>query len=160
MSVDHNIAIRCTINGIERALEVGAGETLLRALRRRLFLTGTKEGCLEGECGACTVLLDGVPVDSCILAAAAVDGREVRTVEGLADREEMNPLQRAFLEQGAVQCGFCTPGILMTLTALLERHPTPSEVQIESALAGNLCRCTGYRQIIDAVLAATAEQAS
>jgi len=154
MTVDRPVAVACTVNGREQRLEVAAGETLLGVLRERLRLTGTKEGCLEGECGACTVLLDGLPVASCLVAAAAVDGQCIRTVEGLATAERLHPLQQAFLDHGAVQCGFCTPGLLMTLTALIERRPSPSRPEIEAALAGNICRCTGYRQIIDAVLAA------
>jgi len=157
MTYDQAIAVTCTVNGVERALEVGPGETLLQTLRERLWLMGTKEGCIEGECGACTVLIDGLPVDSCIQAAAAVDGREIRTVEGLSDGERLNPIQQAFLNHAAVQCGFCIPGVLVTLTALLDRQPSPSLKQVETALAGNLCRCTGYRQMIDAAMAASKE---
>ncbi|MDP7547034.1 MAG: (2Fe-2S)-binding protein [Alphaproteobacteria bacterium] len=153
MTADQPVTIRCTVNGEEYELEVGPGETLLQTLRERLRLTGTKEGCDEGECGACTVLLDGQPIDSCILAAASADNREIRTVEGLSDGERLSPLQQALLDHAAVQCGFCTPGILMTLTALLEQQRSPSSEEVETALAGNLCRCTGYRQIIDAVMA-------
>lgn len=160
MTVDQPVAIRCTVNGEVCALEVGPGETLLQTLRNRLMLTGTKEGCLEGECGACTVLIDGLPVDSCIQAAAAVDGREIRTIESLSEGDRMSPLQQAFLDHAAVQCGFCIPGMLMTLTALLERRPSPTPEEVETALAGNTCRCTGYRQMVDAVLAvARGEQA-
>ncbi len=154
MTVDQPVSITCTVNGEEQALQVGAGETLLQTLRQRLCLTGTKEGCLEGECGACTVLIDGVPVDSCIQSAAAVDGREIRTIEGLSNGERLSPLQQAFLDHAAVQCGFCIPGMLMTLTALLEHQPTPSPGDVETALSGNTCRCTGYRQMVDAVMAA------
>jgi carbon-monoxide dehydrogenase small subunit len=154
MTADQAIAITCTANGGRHALEVGPGESLLQMLRDRLFLTGAKEGCLEGECGACTVLLDDVPVASCILAAAAVDGRGVRTIEGLSEGERLSPLQQAFLDHAAVQCGFCIPGMLMTLTALLEQRAAPSREEVEAALAGNLCRCTGYRQMIDAALTA------
>ncbi len=157
MTDDQPIAIKCTVNGVEREFEVGPGETLLQTLRERLLLMGTKEGCLEGECGACTVLIDGLPVDSCIQATAAVDGREIRTVEGLSDGERLNPIQQAFLDHAAVQCGFCIPGVLVTLTALLERQPSPTPRQVETALAGNLCRCTGYRQMIDAAMAASKE---
>jgi carbon-monoxide dehydrogenase small subunit len=153
MTADQSMTISCTINGAAHELQVEAGETLLHTLRERLWLTGTKEGCLEGECGACTVLVDDVPVDACIMASGAVDGRSVRTVEGLSDQDRLNPLQQALLDHAAVQCGFCTPGMLMTLTALLEQQPSPSPRDIETALAGNLCRCTGYRQIIDAVMA-------
>ena len=157
MTGDAVVAITCTVNGRARQLEVEAGETLLSVLRNRLSLMGTKEGCLEGECGACTVLIDGMPVDTCIQSAAALDGRDIRTVEGLADGDQLHPLQQAFLDHAAVQCGFCTPGILMTLTALLEQVPSPSPKQVEVALTGNICRCTGYRQMIDAVLTVAKE---
>jgi carbon-monoxide dehydrogenase small subunit len=159
MTIDRPVSISLTVNGTAHELEVGPAETLLETLRNRLWLTGTKEGCLEGECGACTVLVDDVPVDACILASATLNARTVRTVEGLADSDRLSPLQQAFVDHGAVQCGFCTPGMLMTLTALLEQQPSPSRRDVEAALAGNLCRCTGYGQIIDAVLAvAAAEQ--
>jgi carbon-monoxide dehydrogenase small subunit len=154
MTAEQPVAITCTVNGQTHELEVGPGETLLQTLRQRLWLTGTKESCLEGECGACTVLVDGVPVTSCIQSAAALDGRQIRTIEGLSDGDQLSPLQQAFLDHAAVQCGFCIPGILMTLTALLERRPSPSPEDVTAALAGNTCRCTGYRQIVDAALAA------
>jgi carbon-monoxide dehydrogenase small subunit len=141
------------VNGVPHRLDVEPAETLLATLRNRLALTGTKEGCVEGECGACTVLVDGQPVDSCILATAALEGRQVRTVEGLAANDLLGPLQRAFVDHGAVQCGFCTPGFLMTLTALLEWNPSPSPAEVRGALAGNICRCTGYRQMLTAVAA-------
>jgi aerobic-type carbon monoxide dehydrogenase small subunit (CoxS/CutS family) len=143
-----------TVNG--RPVEVAApGMTpLLSVLRGELHLRGSKLGCGEGRCGACTVLVDGEPVVSCLYPVALADGREVRTVESLAGPEEgLNPLQDAFLEHGAVQCGACTPGVLMALTALLERDASPDEAAIREALAGNVCRCTGYRKIIDATLA-------
>ncbi len=158
MTADQLVAVRCIVNGEAHELEVGAGETLLRTLRDRLWLRGTKEGCLEGECGACTVLVDDVPVDSCILATAAVDGRRIRTVEGLSGVDRLSPLQQAFLDHGAVQCGFCIPGILMTLTALREQQASPSPEEVEAALAGNICRCTGYRQMVDAVMAMAEEE--
>lgn len=146
------------VNGIARSIEVGSDETLLHALRERLHLTGTKEGCDEGECGACTVLVDGRPIDSCIYPALAAAGTEVRTVEGLAGPDgKLSPIQRAFVEKAAVQCGFCTPGFLMTLTALLEKESNPTEEQVEEAVAGNICRCTGYSAIRDAVRQAVAE---
>ncbi len=145
-----------TVNGQQRRIEASPDETLLGVLRDRLALTGTKEGCDEGECGACTVLVDGRPVDSCIMAAMAVDGADVLTVEGLAHGgDDLSSLQRAFIDTGGVQCGFCTPGFLVTLTALIDRNDSPSEPEIRQALAGNLCRCTGYSQIVDAVLLAT-----
>ena len=141
-----------TVNGVGRTLDVESDETLLHTLRERLFLTGTKEGCDEGECGACTVLIDGRPVDSCIYPALAASGAEVQTVESLvAPDGTLSPLQRAFVEKAAVQCGFCTPGFLMTLTALLEENPAPSREEVEEAVAGNICRCTGYSSIRAAV---------
>ena len=156
MTVETRVAVAFSVNGIAHRLEVDPGETLLRTLRDRLALTGTKDGCVEGECGACTVLVDGKPVDSCILATATLEGRRVRTVEGLSGDDALCPLQQAFVDHGAVQCGFCTPGFLMTLTALLEENPSPSPADVREALAGNICRCTGYRQMIDAVAAVTA----
>jgi carbon-monoxide dehydrogenase small subunit len=148
MQIDLNL----TVNGRARQVEVDAADTLLTMLRDRFGLLGTKEGCTEGECGACTVLLDGVPVDSCIYSAAAAEGREVRTVEGLAPPDQpLTPLQKAFVQNGAVQCGFCTPGFLMALTALLDENPAPDRETVKTALAGNICRCTGYRHILDAV---------
>lgn len=155
MSTETLVDVAVTVNGTTRRLSVHAAETLLQTLRERLGLTGTKEGCIEGECGACTVLVDGEPVDSCLLSTATVDGHHVRTVESLANGDELAPLQQAFLDHGAVQCGFCTPGFLMTLTALVEHQPNPTPTEIREALAGNICRCTGYRQMIDAVVAAT-----
>ena len=154
MTADHEpVPVSCTINGRAHRLEAAAGETLLDSLRNRFSLTGTKEGCLEGECGACTVLIDDQPVDSCLVLSAGLDDRHVRTIEGLADRDELSPLQRTFIEHSAVQCGFCTPGILMTLTALLEQNPSPTGNEVRTSLAGNICRCTGYGQIVDAVAA-------
>jgi carbon-monoxide dehydrogenase small subunit len=128
--------------------------TLLQLLRDKLALTGTKNGCEAGECGACTVLLDGEPVNSCMMLAVEADGREVFTVEGLAPEGQLSPLQEAFVQHNAVQCGFCTPGMLVTATALLQRNPHPSETEIKEALVGNLCRCTGYVRIIAAVQSA------
>lgn len=145
-----------SVNGREVEVTADGAETLLQVLRSRLDLTGTKEGCVEGECGACTVLVDGVPVDSCILPAHAVAGSDVLTVEGLADENgTLSPIQQAFIDNFSVQCGFCTPGFLMTLTALLEQDPDPDETSIRHAVSGNLCRCTGYSTIVDAVIAAT-----
>jgi carbon-monoxide dehydrogenase small subunit len=157
MTADARVALSLIVNGVARDIEVGAGETLLQTLRERLGLTGTKEGCVEGECGACTVLVDGRPVDSCILASASLEGREVRTVEGLSGGGPLGALQQAFVDYGAVQCGFCIPGFLMTLTALLDEDGSPSRSDVREALAGNLCRCTGYRQMLDAVAAVIGE---
>ena len=140
-----------TCNGAPVRLEADPAMRALDLLRDRLGLTGTKEGCGRGECGACTILLDGEAVNACLLYAAKLQGRSVRTVEGLARGGELHPLQRAFLEEGAVQCGFCTPGMLLSAEALLERIPRPSVPQIEEALSGNLCRCTGYAKIVRAV---------
>ena len=150
--------LELVVNGVGRSLEVEPDETLLQVLRERIGLTGTKEGCDEGECGACTVLVDGQPVDSCILPALTVGDAEVRTIEGLAPPDgDLSPLQRAFVERAAVQCGFCTPGFVMTLTALLEQVPDPTDEQVETAIAGNICRCTGYTAIRTAVRQAVAE---
>jgi len=147
------VDVTLTVNGRREQVEVGPAETLLGMLRERLRLTGTKEGCNEGECGACTVLVDGLPVDSCIYSAAATSGRSVETVEGLADDDLGRDLQAAFVAAGGVQCGFCTPGFLTTLVAVLRENPEPSEPELREALAGNICRCTGYSQILDAVAA-------
>ncbi len=144
------------VNGRTRIVTAAPDETLLHVLRETLHLTGTKQGCDEGECGACTVLVDGRPVDSCIFPAHAAAGSEVLTVEGLAGPDgRLSRIQQGFVDNFAVQCGFCTPGFLMTLTALLAEHPEPDPDQIRAALSGNLCRCTGYTAIVDAVMAAT-----
>ena len=142
-----------TVNGRQAEVEIDPSETLLAVLRDRLRLTGTKEGCNEGECGACTVLVDGLPLDSCIFSAGATSGRTVETVEGLTTDELGRDLQDAFVTAGGVQCGFCTPGFIATLVAVLREHPSPSEAEVRTALAGNICRCTGYSQILDAVAA-------
>ena len=143
--------ITLEVNGVAETAEVEVGQTLLRFLRDGLDLTGTKEGCNEGECGSCMVLLDGRPVNSCLVLAVEADGRAVTTVEGLSREGVLHPLQKAFLSQAAVQCGFCTPGMVLTAVALLSENPDPTEDDVRKALAGNLCRCTGYRQIVDAV---------
>ncbi len=131
--------------------------TLLEVLRDNLGLTGTKEGCSTGECGACTVLLDGAPVASCLILAMGAEGKEVTTIEGLAINDELHPVQKAFMAHGGVQCGFCTPGMLMSSVALLAQKRRPSEIEIRDALAGNLCRCTGYDKILRAVESAAEE---
>lgn len=142
-----------TVNGRPRELDVEVGTSLLTLLREHLHLSGAKEGCVEGECGACTVLVDGRPVDSCLYFAHAADGRAVTTIEGIGGPAgAMSSLQQALVAAGGVQCGFCTPGFVMTLTALLEENQAPTESEIRTALAGNICRCTGYSQIVDAVL--------
>jgi aerobic carbon-monoxide dehydrogenase small subunit len=148
--------IELTINGERReADDVWEGESLLYALRERLGLPGSKNACEQGECGSCTVYLDGTPVCSCLVAAGQAHGREVTTVEGLGSADELDPVQQAFLERGAVQCGFCTPGLIVSTHDLLQRNPSPSDPEIREALAGNLCRCTGYEKIMDAVRSAS-----
>ena len=144
--------VTCTVNGTEQQVDdVWEGESLLYVLRERMGLPGSKNACEQGECGSCTVYLDGLPVCSCLVAAGQAEGRSVGTVEGLADADALHPVQQAFLDAGAVQCGFCTPGMVVTAADLLERHPDPSDETIREALAGNLCRCTGYTKIVDAV---------
>jgi len=145
------------VNGIERELAVRPNATLLEVLRDDLQLTGAKEGCGEGACGGCTVLVDGQPLRSCLTLALEMEGREVTTVEGLARNGQLSPVQRAFVEHGAVQCGFCTPGMIISATALLAHNPDPSEEEVRQALSGNICRCTGYAKIVEAVLAAAQE---
>jgi carbon-monoxide dehydrogenase small subunit len=151
--------IELTINGSEVRLTVDPRRTLLQVLRDDLELTGTKEGCGTGECGACTVLLDNEPVRSCLLLAVDADGREVTTIEGLSREGEPHPIQLAFVDAGAVQCGFCTPGMVLASKALLDENPAPSEEEIRRALSGNLCRCTGYKKIVDAVQRAAGRRA-
>jgi aerobic-type carbon monoxide dehydrogenase small subunit (CoxS/CutS family) len=148
------IRIALTVNGEDRTVDVAPHHTLLEMLRDDLALTGTKECCLVGECGACTVLLDGQSVDSCLVLGVEADGAHVTTVEGLATSGRLDPLQQAFLDTGAAQCGFCIPGQLVSARALLARTPHPSRAEVEEGLAGNLCRCAGYEQIIEAVLLA------
>ncbi len=143
--------IHFVLNGKEIEVEVPQNWTLLRLLREKLRLTGTKEGCGIGECGACTVLLDGMPVNACLILVPKVEGRKVETVEGLGSGESLHPLQKSFIDHGAVQCGFCTPGMLMSSKALLDKNPHPSREEIKEAISGNLCRCTGYQQIIEAI---------
>jgi carbon-monoxide dehydrogenase small subunit len=141
-----------TVNGEQRtADDVWPGESLLYTLRERLGLPGTKNACEQGECGSCTVLLDGEPVCACLVAAGQAQGHDVVTVEGLAVEGQLHPVQQSFVDAGAVQCGFCTPGLVVTVAALLRDTPAPTDAQIREALAGNLCRCTGYEKIIDAV---------
>jgi carbon-monoxide dehydrogenase small subunit len=143
-----------TVNGEPYEVLVDSRTTLLQLLREHLGLTGTKEGCSEGECGACSVILNGRLVDSCLIFALEANGGQVETIEGLAAHGELHPVQKAFIECGGVQCGFCTPGMIMASKALLDHIPNPTEDQIRQALGGNLCRCTGYAKIIDAVQAA------
>jgi carbon-monoxide dehydrogenase small subunit len=146
--------IYVTVNGQDEQVVVPSNMTLMRMLRDSLALTGTKNGCSAGECGACTVLINGEPVNSCMVLAAECDGAEIVTVEGLAGDNQLDPIQDAMIAAGGVQCGFCTPGILISSRALLDRIPSPSEDEIREALVGNLCRCTGYVRIIESVKAA------
>jgi carbon-monoxide dehydrogenase small subunit len=146
--------IYVTVNGKDEQVVVPSNMTLMRMLRESLALTGTKNGCSAGECGACTVLINEEPVNSCMVLAAECDGAEIITVEGLAGDHQLDPIQDAIIEAGGVQCGFCTPGILISSRALLDRNPNPSDDEIREALVGNLCRCTGYVRIIESVKAA------
>jgi carbon-monoxide dehydrogenase small subunit len=145
------IKIEFTLNGTLTEVGVPPHWTLLKLLREKLGLTGTKEGCGIGECGACTVLLDGMPVNACLVLAPKVEGRKIETIESLGSRESLHPLQKSFIDHGAIQCGFCTPGILMSSKALLEKNSIPNREEIKEALSGHLCRCTGYHQIIEAI---------
>ena len=147
------VAATLAVNGVSYPVELEAGTSLLAAVRDVLGLTGAKEGCDDSECGACMMLLDGEPVNSCSYLALQAEGSEVTTVEGLARGDELSPLQAAFLEHGGVQCGFCTPGMLVSATALLAGNPSPTADEVRIALSGNLCRCTGYDGIVKAVLA-------
>jgi carbon-monoxide dehydrogenase small subunit len=145
------VKVALTVNGERREAEVWEGESLLFALRERLGLPGSKNACEQGECGSCSVLLDGQLVCSCLVLAAQAEGHDVVTVEGLGQDGRLHPVQEAFAETGAVQCGFCTPGLIVATADLLQRNPTPSEDELREALSGNLCRCTGYAKIFDAV---------
>jgi carbon-monoxide dehydrogenase small subunit len=146
-----HVKINTTINNRRYELSVSPNQTLLHFLREELGLTGTKCGCEIGECGACTVLLDGEAVNSCLVLVPQIDGKEVLTVEGLAKDGKLHPLQESFMNHDAIHCGFCTPGMLMSAKALLEKNPNPNEKEIRTAISGNLCRCTGYVQIVEAI---------
>ncbi len=146
--------VKLTVNGEPTELIVAPWVTLLEVIRDKLELTGTKEACSLGECGACTVILDGEAVNSCLVLAVEAQGKEILTIEGLRKNGELHPLQKAFIDEGAVQCGFCTPGMILSAKALLDKNPEPSEDEIKEALAGNLCRCTGYVKILKAVKSA------
>ncbi len=148
---DQTVSIVLTVNDVAYPVTIEQGRNLLSVIRTEVGLTGTKEGCDDCECGACMVLLDGQPVNSCSYLAAQAQGRSITTVEGLMSGDEMHPLQRNILEEGGVQCGFCTPGMLLSATALLERTPSPTDEEIRIGLSGNLCRCTGYAKIVAAV---------
>jgi aerobic carbon-monoxide dehydrogenase small subunit len=156
------VRVTATVNGVtHQADDVWPGESLLFVLRERMGLPGSKNACEQGECGSCTVYLDGIPVCACLVAAGQAEGREIVTVEGLAGGDgELHPLQQAFIEAGAVQCGFCTPGLLVAAHDLLARDPDPSDSDVREALAGNLCRCTGYEKILDAVRLAASRLAA
>jgi aerobic carbon-monoxide dehydrogenase small subunit len=143
--------ISVTVNGEQYTKLVKSHETLLQFIREDLYLTGTKDGCGEGECGACTILFDGRPINSCLVLAVEADGHEILTVEGLAKEGVLHPLQEAFIEVGAVQCGYCTPGMLLSAKAVLDENPNPTEEEIRTGIEGNLCRCTGYNRIIEAI---------
>ncbi len=143
--------LKCVVNGREVALRVDPGRNLVDVLRRDLGLTGVKVGCEEGECGACTILLDGKPVNSCILPVMKAQGRHILTIEGLAEEGELDPIQEAFIEAGAVQCGFCTPGVVLSAKSLLDEMENPTKEEVREALSGHLCRCTGYLQFYDAL---------
>ena len=148
------IVVNLMVNGEEHELLIPGNLTLLEVLRERLELTGTKEGCGEGVCGSCTVLMDGRPVRSCLTLAAEAQGAAITTIEGLAEPGRLHPVQDAFINHGAIQCGFCTPGMILTAKALLDQNPHPDEEQVKDALSANICRCTGYTKIIEAVVEA------
>ena len=150
--------IRVTVNGERYEKEVAPPKSLLDFLRMDLNLTGTKEGCGEGECGACTVILNGKLVDSCLILAVEADGQKIQTIEGISRHDRLHPLQKAFAEKGAAQCGYCTPGMIVAAKYLLDHNPSPTPEQALEAIAGNLCRCTGYGSIVDAILSAAKER--
>lgn len=143
--------MKCTINGKEINIEVNPSMRLIDFLRNELNLTGTKEGCSEGECGACTIIVDSIATTSCIMVVGSIEGKDVITIEGLAINNELDIIQKKFVENGAIQCGFCSPGMIMSVKALLMANPDPSEEEIRTAISGNLCRCTGYQNIVNAV---------
>lgn len=147
-------AIRLNVNRKVHRLQVPPNKTLLEVLREDLSLSGTKEGCEDGTCGTCTVLLDGKPVRSCLILATEAQGRDVLTIEGLSDGEKLHPIQEAFIKHGGVQCGFCTPGMILAAKALLDNNPEPTETEVRKAISGNLCRCTGYVKIVKSIMAA------
>ena len=146
--------MRIKVNDQDYEIALKPGRTLLDVLRNELGLTGTKEGCGTGSCGSCTVLLDGEAINSCLVLAVEAEGKEITTIEGLSQQGKLHPLQQAFIDEGAVQCGFCTPGVILTAKAFLDSNPNPDESQIRQAIAGNLCRCTGYDKIVRAIMRA------
>lgn len=143
--------ITLNVNNREYDLVVPVNLTLTQVLRENLKLTGTKQGCSVGDCGACTVLMDGEPVNSCLVLAVEAEGRRIQTIEGLAEEGELHPVQEAFVEKGGIQCGFCSPGMILTAKALLDKTPNPGEMEIREAISGNLCRCTGYQKIVESI---------
>jgi aerobic-type carbon monoxide dehydrogenase small subunit (CoxS/CutS family) len=147
----HEVRVELKVNETTVSLSAPAKTTLLELLRERLELTGAKPGCEQGDCGSCVVLMDGMPVNSCLVLAAQASGHEIRTVEGLEGEDALHPLQQAFVDEWALQCGYCTPGVLMSAVALLESNPEPSDDEIKEAISGNLCRCTGYQSIVRAI---------
>ncbi len=147
--------MKLNVNGVIYEEEIDHRRTLLEVLRENLGLLGTHKGCDEGQCGACTVLIDGKAVNSCLVLAASVQGKKITTIEGLAQGEKLDPIQEAFVEAGAIQCGFCTPGMIMVSKAFLDKNPNPTEEEAKRTISGNLCRCTGYFQIIDAIMKAS-----
>jgi carbon-monoxide dehydrogenase small subunit len=144
--------ITLKVNGNDYKMTVDTRMTLIEAIRGEIGLTSTKEGCSVGECGTCTVLMDGKPIYSCIMLAVEAEGKEILTIEGLADFDDLHPIQKSFIDHGAVQCGFCTPGMILTAKALLDENPNPTEEDVRKAISGNLCRCTGYSKIIEAIM--------
>jgi carbon-monoxide dehydrogenase small subunit len=152
MQEENKIKVECTVNGERAVLQSYPMARLLDVLREDLKLTGTKEGCGEGECGACSVLIDGRLVNSCLVPVLQVEGTSIKTIEGVASSEQLSKVQKAFIEHGGAQCGICTPGMVMATISLLEEHPSPTDAEIREGLAGNLCRCTGYIKIFEAVL--------
>jgi carbon-monoxide dehydrogenase small subunit len=147
------VEITLKVNGIRYTVDVKPQRTLVEVLRETLGLMGTKKSCNEGECGACTLLMDGKPVASCLVLAIDAQGKEILTIEGLSQGENLHPIQEAFLKHGGIQCGFCTPGMVMSAKAFLDEHPKPTETEVRKAISGNLCRCTGYQQIVDSIMA-------
>lgn len=145
------MTIMLKVNGQEYDLVIPVNRTLTQVLRENLRLTGTKQGCAVGDCGSCTVLLNGKPVNSCLILAVEADGQEITTIEGLARDEELHPIQQAFVDHGGIQCGFCSPGMILSAKALLDKNPRPTEREIREAISGNLCRCTGYQKIVESI---------
>jgi len=149
--------ITLKVNDHEYDLVIPVNRTLTQVLRENLKLTGTKHGCSVGDCGSCTVLMDGQPVNSCLVLAVEAEGREIRTIEGLAEGGKLHPVQQAFVDKGGIQCGFCSPGMILTAKALLDKNPSPTESEIREAISGNLCRCTGYQKIVEAIASVKAD---